>query len=47
MLDVLDSDYVTMARAKGLAEVVVVSKHALRNALIPVITTVAWYLAHL
>ncbi len=38
MLDVLDSDYVTMARAKGLAEVVVVSKHALRNALIPVIT---------
>jgi len=38
MLDVLDSDYVTMARAKGLAEIVVVSKHALRNALIPVIT---------
>lgn len=38
MLDVLDSDYVTMARAKGLAEVVVVSKHALRNALIPVLT---------
>jgi peptide/nickel transport system permease protein len=38
MLDVLDSDYVTMARAKGLPEVVVVSKHALRNALIPVIT---------
>ncbi len=38
MLDVLDSDYVTMARAKGLTEVVVVSKHALRNALIPVIT---------
>jgi len=38
MLDVLDSDYVTMARAKGLAEIVVISKHALRNALIPVIT---------
>ena len=38
MLDVLDSDYVTMARAKGLAEIVVVSKHGLRNALIPVIT---------
>ncbi|MFQ6026469.1 MAG: ABC transporter permease [Dehalococcoidia bacterium] len=38
MLDVLDSDYVTMARAKGLAEVIVISKHALRNALIPVIT---------
>ena len=38
MLDVLDSDYVVMARAKGLAEVVVVGKHALRNALIPVLT---------
>ena len=38
MLDVLDSDYVTMARAKGLPEIIVVSKHALRNALIPVIT---------
>jgi peptide/nickel transport system permease protein len=38
MLDVLDSDYVIMARAKGLAEVIVISKHALRNALIPVIT---------
>ena len=38
MLDVLDSDYVVMARAKGLAEVVVVGKHVLRNALIPVLT---------
>ena len=38
MLDVLDSDYVTMARAKGLPEIMVMSKHALRNALIPVIT---------
>ena len=38
MLDVLDSDYVTMARAKGVGEIMVVSKHALRNALIPVIT---------
>jgi peptide/nickel transport system permease protein len=38
MLDVLDSDYVTMARAKGLPEIMVISKHALRNALIPVIT---------
>lgn len=38
MLDVLDSDYVTMARAKGLPEVIVIGKHALRNALIPVIT---------
>ena len=38
MLDVLDSDYVTMARAKGLPEIMVMSKHALRNALIPVLT---------
>ena len=38
MLDVLDSDYVTMARAKGLNEKVVIWKHALRNAMIPVLT---------
>ncbi|HWK66722.1 MAG TPA: ABC transporter permease [Rhizobiaceae bacterium] len=38
MLQVLSSDYVRTARAKGLAERVVVSKHALKNALIPVIT---------
>jgi peptide/nickel transport system permease protein len=38
MLDVLDSDYVTMARAKGLNERVVIWKHALRNAMIPVLT---------
>jgi peptide/nickel transport system permease protein len=38
MLDVLDSDYVTMARAKGLSEKVVIWKHSLRNALIPVLT---------
>ena len=38
MLQVLDSDYVRTARAKGLDERVVVLKHALRNALTPVIT---------
>lgn len=38
MLDVLRQDYVTTARAKGLAEPLVVVRHALRNALIPVIT---------
>ena len=38
MLQVLSSDYVRTARAKGLDERVVVLKHALRNALIPVIT---------
>jgi peptide/nickel transport system permease protein len=38
MLQVLSSDYVRTARAKGLDERTVVLKHALRNALIPVIT---------
>ena len=38
MLQVLSSDYVRTARAKGLDEHVVIIKHALRNALIPIIT---------
>jgi peptide/nickel transport system permease protein len=38
MLQVLSSDYVRTARAKGLDERVVVTKHALRNALVPIIT---------
>src|SRR5437773_7873024 len=38
MLQTLDADYVRTARAKGVLERVVVLKHALRNALIPVIT---------
>jgi peptide/nickel transport system permease protein len=38
MLDVLGSDFVRTARAKGLAERVVLYKHALRNAVLPVIT---------
>ena len=38
MLDVLGSDYIRTARAKGLAENVVVYKHALRNAVLPVVT---------
>ncbi len=41
VLDVVRLDYVTTARSKGLAERVVVVKHVLRNALIPVITLVA------
>jgi dipeptide transport system permease protein len=40
MLEVLGEDYVRTARAKGLSPVRVVSVHALRNALIPVITTI-------
>jgi peptide/nickel transport system permease protein len=38
MLEVLSSDYIRTARAKGLAERYVVWKHALRNALMPVVT---------
>ena len=41
MLDVLNSDYLRTARAKGLIERRVVLRHALRNALIPMITIVA------
>ena len=41
VLDVIRLDYVTTARAKGLSESVVVVKHVVRNALIPVVTLVA------
>ena len=40
MLDVLHSDYVRTARAKGLAPGAVVVRHALRNALLPILTVV-------
>ena len=38
MLEVLDSEYVKFARIKGLKEMMVISKHALKNAVIPVLT---------
>ena len=41
VLDVVRLDYVTTARSKGLAERVVINKHVVRNALIPVVTLVA------
>jgi peptide/nickel transport system permease protein len=41
VLDVVRLDYVTTARSKGLTERVVVGKHVVRNALIPVVTLVA------
>jgi peptide/nickel transport system permease protein len=40
MLDVLSSDYIRTARAKGLRSATVLSRHALKNALIPVLTLV-------
>jgi peptide/nickel transport system permease protein len=45
MLEVLDSDYVKLARVKGVAERRVVWLHALRNALIPVVTFAGIYFA--
>jgi len=47
MLEVLNSDYLTTARAKGLREQSVVVRHALKNALIPVITVVGLQLGAL
>jgi peptide/nickel transport system permease protein len=41
VLDVIRLDYVTTARAKGLPELMVIVKHVVRNALIPVVTLVA------
>lgn len=40
MLDVLRQDYIKTAKAKGLSKVMIIFKHALRNALIPVVTTI-------
>jgi peptide/nickel transport system permease protein len=42
MLEVLRQDYVRTARAKGLAERMVIVKHAMRNALIPIVTIVVF-----
>ena len=40
MLEVLRQDYITTARAKGLSERIVIYRHALRNAMIPIITLI-------
>ncbi len=42
MLEVLDTEFVKLARSKGVAEAMVVWKHALRNALIPVVTFIGF-----
>ena len=46
MLEVIGSDYIRTARAKGLAERKVVYKHALRNAVLPVVTVAGIQLGH-
>ena len=43
MLEVLDSDYIRTARSKGLREFTIIRRHALRNALFPVITILGLY----
>lgn len=47
MLDVLDSDYIKFARAKGLSEFKIIFKHALRNAVNPMITLLGFEFAGL
>lgn len=47
MLEVIGSDYIRTARAKGLAERKVVYKHALRNAVLPVVTVAGIQLGHI
>lgn len=45
MLEVLNEDFVRTARAKGLHEVIVVNKHALRNAMIPIVSNLGLQVA--
>lgn len=45
MLEVLQQDYIKTARAKGLSERVIVMRHAIRNAILPVITYLGFLLA--
>ena len=47
MLEVLRQDYVVTARAKGLSERTVMARHAIRNALIPIVTVLALQFAFL
>ena len=47
MLDVIRSDYIRTARAKGQSEFVVITRHALKNALIPIVTVVGMQMAGL
>jgi ABC-type dipeptide/oligopeptide/nickel transport system permease component len=47
LLEVLHQEYIRTARAKGLAERVVVYRHALRNALIPVLTVLGFRIGYL
>ncbi|MCA5011023.1 ABC transporter permease, partial [Clostridioides difficile] len=46
MLDVMGQDYMRTARAKGLSQMVSIFKHALRNAILPVVTYLGPLLAY-
>lgn len=47
MLEVIRSDYIVTARAKGQNELMITLRHALKNALIPVVTTIGMQFGHL
>lgn len=47
MLDVLQQDYIRTARAKGVSNILIIFKHAIKNALIPVITYVGPMIAYI
>ena len=47
MLDVIHQDYIQSARAKGLSERTIIRKHALKNALIPILTVIGMNIGHL
>jgi ABC-type dipeptide/oligopeptide/nickel transport system permease component len=47
MIDVLTEDYVRTAESKGLAHRVVIARHALRNALLPVVSVIGFRIAFL
>jgi len=47
MLEILDQDYIRTARAKGLTERLVIYRHALKNALIPIVTIIGMNIGYL
>lgn len=47
MIEVLSKDYIITARAKGLKELIVIYKHALKNALLPVVTVIGLNIGYL
>jgi peptide/nickel transport system permease protein len=47
VLEVLQQEYVTTARAKGLSELVVIGRHVVRNALLPVVTVIGYRIGFL